>query len=410
MKVPPIGITLIPIAARTGTGRVTDRYRALASWAETLRGVYPLDQVDLEVGAPHYTSLDLDDEGDGAVWPRLRDELEVERLNNPRQSGRYHYGVYARPTRCRLLGLGHVPPSPESNRNRTAIGCDQEGHRSGDNYGEIFAHELGHCLNRRHSPCGGAKGADFNYPHPGGVIGASGLDLRRNQALNGRFYTDVMAYCSPVWVSDYTYEGVLDWLLRQAKAAGKGAHALTEPRPGLVIWGQLRHGAATLEPVFGTPDCGTPPEPGDCTLKALDDAGHVLFETSFAPEAEPDLPEGADPGRSFLFVIPDTPALQSRLAELQVLRAGAILGTLRATVSGSAPPRDPVATVWGEGQVLLTWDAAAHPRVIIRDAATGESLGMAEGGTATLPTSAASLDLTLSNNLHTLPRHITVRP
>jgi len=411
VKVPPIGITLIPIASKFGTGKVTGAHRTLASWTDRFKRMYPVDEVDVEVASPHYTSLDLDAGDDVGVWVKLRDQLEVERLATERGKGRYHYGVFVKPPGGHLQGLGNLPPDPWSIRNRTAIGADEDGRRDGENYPEVLCHELGHCLDRRHAPCGGAGAPDFHYPYPGGVIGAPGLDVKGIRALDGRLYADVMGYCSPVWVSDYTYKGVLDWLLRQAK--GPGALALAPPQPGLVIWGSIRHGVATLEPVFGTPACDAPPQPGDYTLKALDGAGHVLFRTAFAPDPVPDAPEGHDPGASFLFIIPDTPDLQARLATLEVTRAGAVLATLRATAPGHAAvplPRDPVGTAWGPGQVLLTWDPATHPRVLVKDAATGESLGMADHGSATLPTEARELEVILSDNLRTTTRRIAVRP
>jgi hypothetical protein len=412
VKVPPIGITLIPVVSSNGTGKVVGWDRTLASWADRFKRIYPVAEVDLEVGAPHYTRLDLGQSSDSYVWTQLREDLEAERTVTEKGRQRYHFGVFVRSTGG-LLGLGNTPPSPWSTAKRTAIGCDQEGYRDGENYPEILAHELGHCLNRRHAPCGGAKGADPEYPYPLGIIGSPGLDVQANRALDGRFYTDVMGYCSPIWISDFTYKGVLDWLLRQAKGPGQGGLALSPPQPGRLIWGSIGHGRVTLEPVFGTPDCDSAPTPGDYTLKALDEAGHVLFQTTFGPDPDPDRPEGETEQASFMFVIPDTPALQARLASLQVSRGGAVLGTLRssgASHPGPAAGRDPVATAWGPGQVLLTWDPVAYPKVIVKDAATGESLGLAGHGSATLPTAVRELEVILSDGLRTVTRRLEVRP
>ncbi|NVB39788.1 hypothetical protein G6O69_18230 [Pseudenhygromyxa sp. WMMC2535] len=67
-----------------------------------------------------------------------------------------------------------------------------------------FVHELGHNQGRPHSPCGDPDGPDPNYPYDGATIGVYGFDV-----LTGQWYPptrkDYMSYCTPTWVSDWTW-------------------------------------------------------------------------------------------------------------------------------------------------------------------------------------------------------------
>jgi hypothetical protein len=67
-----------------------------------------------------------------------------------------------------------------------------------------MAHELGHALGRDHSPCGIGRDYDRSFPYLGGLIGTWGFDgvALRDPDVFG----DVMGYCEPVWISDYTFD------------------------------------------------------------------------------------------------------------------------------------------------------------------------------------------------------------
>ena len=75
---------------------------------------------------------------------------------------------------------------------------------------QILAHEIGHNWNRNHSPCGNPAGVDPNYPYFGGVIGVYGFDVATQTLFAPTIY-DVMSYCHPYWISDYTYVGVMSY-------------------------------------------------------------------------------------------------------------------------------------------------------------------------------------------------------
>ena len=420
VKVPPLGLTLVPIVSGLGRGDVVSEGRSLASWVAFFKHAFPVGDLDVDLAPPFTTTLALGSGTGAETLLKLRLALEALRLRSDGGNRRYWYGVFKAPYVSGIAGLGDRPKDPESNLNRTAVGWDHTGLRQGSNYPEVMAHELGHLLNRRHAPCGSAAGPDYHYPYRGGTIGAAGLDLQDQQTLDPWLYTDVMGYCSPLWVSDFTYKGVLEWRLKQGSHTASGSLASRQSGKGLLIWGTAGPGGAvTLEPAFETRGHSALPPPGDYHLECLDEAGQVLYSLAFEPTTLPDGAEAEAEGEGalagFAFAIPLTPALEARLASIQVRKGGVVVGRL-----GSAPGaggqaaarlvREPVATVWGEGEVLVTWDPAAYPRIIVKDPVTSQDLAMADGGNVTLPTAAHELEVILSDGLRTYTERIQVRP
>lgn len=104
-------------------------------------------------------------------------------------------------------GIGWVPSASGSwaARNRAAVGIGFGTRGAG-----TFAHELGHNMGRNHSPCGGAGGPDPSYPHSGAKIGAWGYDRDAGSLRDPSEYVDFMGYCSPEWVSDYTFRALTE--------------------------------------------------------------------------------------------------------------------------------------------------------------------------------------------------------
>ena len=111
-----------------------------------------------------------------------------------------------------------------------------------------MAHEVGHNHGRDHAPCPqwGIGGVDANYPYPGAATGVYGWDSR-SDTLMPPTSTDLMGYCNRKWVSDYTYEGLLN---RVASVNGAAANEIFEAdgEPLLVLlvdargarWGKPR--------------------------------------------------------------------------------------------------------------------------------------------------------------------------
>ena len=191
-----------------------------------------------------------------------------------------------------MLGLANGIPA------RTAIGID-EGSDFGATFArETFAHEMGHTLNLRHAPCGGAAGPDPAYPFPDARTGAWGLDL-----ATGRLFApenkDIMSYCPPnQWVSAYHYRKVLDF--RQANPNGAGL--LAPATDVLLVSGSIANGSVTVDPAFSlsaTPAADD--RTGRYVIEAFDAAGKQLLTHRFSPYAVSDAPDGTE---AFVVAVP----------------------------------------------------------------------------------------------------------
>jgi Peptidase M66 len=98
---------------------------------------------------------------------------------------------------------------------------------TGDQAALTFAHELGHVYGRSHTPCGVA--GDPNYPYSGGRIGDWGYDVATKALFDPNDYADFMGYCAPVWVSDFTYEHLRQFIAAMPPPIAKDVVSMPAP-------------------------------------------------------------------------------------------------------------------------------------------------------------------------------------
>ena len=240
------------------------------------RDLLPVNDFNLTVHPPVWTSVDPISDSVGTLGPELEVIYAVE-------GGRgYYMGIFRAAGPSGLLGIAQAIPSFLSfsilNPN-------------------VIAHELGHNLNLFHAPCGGAGGPDPFFPYDDGSIGVSGYDML-NESLVSPQTWDLMSYCEPMWISDYSFNRALVHRMALDAALPPPAAAAAK---GLLLWGGLdEDGELTLEPAFVVdappklPDAG-----GPYTITGASDNGGMLFSLSFA------IPEYADAeGGSYAFILP----------------------------------------------------------------------------------------------------------
>jgi hypothetical protein len=219
VPVPPFRITLVPVRIQGRSGQVAGPGRTLASWVDTLRRHFPLDQIQVSQGEVYSTAQTL--EGTAGCDALLR-ELEAVRLVDGTNDDRCFYGVVpAVPGARQIAGRSYRKQSPDPFR-RTAIGYDAIGGRDGESYPEVLTHEIGHGLGLMHAPCGDRarpERVDPGFPYPDGGIGACGFDVVAGVPKDPRVYKDDMSYCWPKWSSDYDVKKILAFRARERPPA-----------------------------------------------------------------------------------------------------------------------------------------------------------------------------------------------
>jgi hypothetical protein len=198
---------------------------SIPNFAQTLWRIWPLQSIASNTRAP-YTFSGALGPSDGHAWSQLLDELRILRQTDG--SGRYYYGFVRVSYTSGIAGIGYIGYP-------VAAGWDYASSAPA-----VMAHELGHNFGRDHAPCG--VSGDPNYPYPNGSIGTWGYDLASGTLRDPSERYDLMSYCSPQWVSDYTYEGAQRFLEQNPP------RPQSLPQAGLLFSGRIRGDEVVFNP------------------------------------------------------------------------------------------------------------------------------------------------------------------
>lgn len=228
----PLRIVLVPIAyAADGSNRLPDLSEGqLARYREALLGAYPISVLDLRVGDALGWDVPLASAGNG--WEELLDALTVYR-NERAASDEYYFGLVAPAETITdfcaqgcVSGLSTIVGTDDVFA-RAAIGLGFAGEEAV--HGVL--HETGHMHGRKHAPCSHGEmpdGLDPSFPYPAGGIGPSGFDGQTWTFKRASSNADLMGYCAPAWVSDYTFAALFD-RIRAVSLASADPTSLAEP-------------------------------------------------------------------------------------------------------------------------------------------------------------------------------------
>ena len=265
----PIEIVLVPIRYNADdSARLPDTSpEQLERYEDAVFSVYPVQDVELSVLEP----IDWDEpvQPNGVGWNDLLNAVVELREEGNVAPQVYYYGLVT-PTEeesdyAGVTGLGFVP-FVEDSWARCAVGLGYSGQTSAN----TMLHEIAHNHGRSHAPCGSAAGIDPNYPYPDGNIGQWGFDLLTTELKSPTDYFDFMAYCEPIWISDYTYAGLFERTM--------AVHALSDDKDSFVSsqpWASLD--LLSNEP-GPTLDLRVPPRGEETTVLFLDVSGNVIEE------------------------------------------------------------------------------------------------------------------------------------
>jgi hypothetical protein len=364
--------------------------------------MHPIETYSAVVHAA-YTTTTLDTlqfNNANSAWGTILNEIDV--LQTTEGTSRYYYGVARVSYSSGVAGVAYVSNPGAFQVARSAIGWDYLPSGS-----IVAAHELGHNWARNHAPCGGPSGVDPSYPQLDGTTGGYGYDLSTG-TVEPPSSTDIMGYCDPKWISEYTYSAVMNYLTTAPMVQGQMAG--TAVQPCIVLWGHVRDGEVVLEPAFQVSTRPRlPVRTGPYSLEGRASDGSPVFSVSFAPNQIADAPGSQ---QNFAYAVPLSSAQAARLTSLH-LRGGtraALLGGVTA-VSGQQPAIQSQSVEVRRvrtGTVGLRWDARANPMIMVRDAESGEVLSLARGGDVELSTYKSQVDLVISDGVKSKVQRVAV--
>lgn len=226
VSVPPLRIRFVPIvlsAHGNATGNVSGS--SIEAYTSVVRALFPHGEIQTSIGAPFVSAANFGTApaggGGSTFWLTVLPQLDAARAADASFGDWYWVGLVQPPpnfTSTQFGGYGYIPNNGAATGpgTRTSLVVSYPWFGYEPQSRNLVAHEIGHNLGRFHAPCGGAGGPDGNYPNAGGAVGAGGHDTYAWQtglAVRAEAVPpstgDLMGYCVPVWISAYTYTGML---------------------------------------------------------------------------------------------------------------------------------------------------------------------------------------------------------
>jgi hypothetical protein len=198
-------VVVVPVTVNGITPPMSDTQ--LEEMRTSMLAMYPVPDVEVSWREPLDWPNDVQAFGNG--WSDLLNEIANVRSQDRPDDDVYYYGVITPSesfyTFCQqgcVLGLSPqaVFVSPDQ---QVSLGV---GFVNAETY-TTMQHEVGHAHGRAHAPCGGAAGPDPGFPNTTADIDVWGWDSR-DGSLKLPSTKDIMGYCSPTWISAYTYKAL----------------------------------------------------------------------------------------------------------------------------------------------------------------------------------------------------------
>jgi hypothetical protein len=269
-----ITLVIIPVKyVADGSGRLPDTSPAAIDLiADALYAMYPASRVEVEIAEPLTWANPISAFGG---WEALLGAISNLRGAADVPENTYYYGLFNPKATFEehcgggcTLGLSNLAFGLTDSFARSSIGIGYV-----EQAAETLVHEVGHAHGRLHSPCGGAAGTDPLFPYPNARLGSWGFDLVHDAMVDPNAAADIMSYCTPMWVSDYTFNALLERIRLLSDEGEVGTLARTVPK---IEWQLASFDASGIGTIHGV--VRARPEPGGdpVEIELLDAAGGVI--------------------------------------------------------------------------------------------------------------------------------------
>lgn len=209
-------LVILPITYQAdGSNRVPDTSQEhIEEIRESMYVLYPTSEVVVRVEDPVNWPNPVNPRN-GQQWGNLLRAVSDYAVDAEEETpNTYYYGlfdpapsanIYCRQGGC-TLGLSTLAVEAQD-FPRASIGLGFRGVAA-----STLVHEVGHAHGLPHAPCGRPSQVDPDYPYPEGDIGVWGYSIATDQ-LRPDSRSDMMGYCSPIWISDYNFGRLHDRIL-----------------------------------------------------------------------------------------------------------------------------------------------------------------------------------------------------
>ncbi|GIK58081.1 MAG: hypothetical protein HND44_10155 [Chloroflexi bacterium] len=356
--VPDLQVRLVPINY-THTGPTAPGFYPAQSVdyiSDWLMRAYPVGNVEIAIRSPYNFTGNLQDSNS---WVN---DLQTGLLNRMRELKLFDGYSLNTP----VVYYAFVPISNGSTRwffsgiagigwigGRESVGLNLMGFWPADETGKLAAHEIGHNMGRRHAPCGVSGQTDPNYPYPGASIGEYGLDIPNGVFWSPATAVDIMSYCEPAWISDYTYIGIYN------DQQANGFAAMNDMAvDSLIVSASLSaDGAVTLAPSYAFASYPAADGGSDYRVELLDENGNILVSHPMQlREAEEE--EVSARELTAVLPLPTTAA-----ATLRLMHGNEVVASRSLSNPAAFGPQTATAVRQGN-RITLTWGLVNTPAVV----------------------------------------------
>jgi hypothetical protein len=192
-----LDVVAVPVTGPGGALMDTaERRRKLET---DLYDLYPVQKVNVRIREPVVITAPMTSSSAG--FTLLRDA----RMKDNAKPWEYYHLLIGRPDHTFSFSGVASGAGASANDASRRVAITAVGMRAIDGNTNTTAHEIGHNHGRNHAPACGAAGPDQMFPYMAGNMGVNGFSLSEMALKSKARFKELMGYCRPRWISDYTW-------------------------------------------------------------------------------------------------------------------------------------------------------------------------------------------------------------